>query len=113
MVPGTFGPWVLASTAAYGSNQDNFVLARGLFLGKPTARWGRKARDLRSNGNADRPVAGSTAIARIHEVTRLKSNLARLSTPLVRLSRYGWALWAVLLMASMALTLGAGIKWDW
>ena len=43
----------------------------------------------------------------------MKSNLARISTPLVHLSRYSWVVWAVLLLASMALTLGAGIKWDW
>jgi hypothetical protein len=43
----------------------------------------------------------------------VKSNLARLSTTWAHLSRYSWAFWAVLMLASMALTLGAGIKWGW
>ncbi|HKG56933.1 MAG TPA: hypothetical protein VKA85_06780 [Candidatus Limnocylindrales bacterium] len=43
----------------------------------------------------------------------MKSNLASISTTLVHLSRYSWVVWALLILASMALSLGAGLKWDW
>jgi hypothetical protein len=62
--------------------------------GKPVARWGRKARDL---PREDRPVAVATEI----ETQRwypMKAILARFTV-------------AVSLLATMALTLGAGVKW--
>jgi hypothetical protein len=64
--------------------------------GKPVARRGRKARDLRFREDEDRPAAvigcglsGGNAV---------KANLARFTVVLT-------------LLASMALTLGAGFRW--
>ena len=42
----------------------------------------------------------------------MKAELARVSLALTHLSRYSWVLWTLLLLVSMALSLGAGIKWD-
>ncbi len=42
----------------------------------------------------------------------MKAELARVSLGLAHLSRYSWVLWTLLLLLSMALSLGAGIKWE-
>ena len=42
----------------------------------------------------------------------VKAELARVSLGFTHLSRYGWVLWTLLLLALMALSLGAGIKWE-
>jgi hypothetical protein len=81
--------------------------ANGLSRGKPIARWGRKARDLRS---ADRPVAGSTASLRSIEELDVKPTMERLAWTVAGVARYSWV---ILILASLALSLGAGIKWDW
>ena len=67
--------------------------------GKPTARWGRKARDLgHISPKAARPPA---QVRSAHEGVNVKANLARFTT-------------AIALLASMAMSLGAGIRWwDW
>jgi hypothetical protein len=49
---------------------------------------------------AQRPVTGPSGFWHPYEVVQVKANLARFTR-------------AVVLLASMALTLGAGIKWDW
>jgi len=68
----------------------------GLVQGKPAARWGRKARDLRFS--VDRPVAGPEVRLTLVRYRIVKANLARFTM-------------ALTLLASMALSLGAGIKW--
>ena len=40
----------------------------------------------------------------------MKPNLARLVWAATTLARYSWV---ILILASIALSLGAGIKWDW
>ena len=65
--------------------------------GKPVVRRGRKARDLRRE---DRPVAGVVMHRAGSKESYVKANLARFT-------------WAVALLASMALSIGAGIRWDW
>jgi hypothetical protein len=40
----------------------------------------------------------------------VKPNLARLTWAVASVARYGWV---ILILASLALSLGAGIKWDW
>ena len=42
----------------------------------------------------------------------MKAELARVSLGITHLSRYSWVLWTLLLLVSMALSLGAGIKWE-
>ncbi len=42
----------------------------------------------------------------------MKAELARVRGGLAHLSRYSWVLWTLLLLVSMALSLGAGIKWE-
>ena len=42
----------------------------------------------------------------------MKAELARVRLGLAHLSRYTWVLWTLLLLVSMALSLGAGIKWE-
>ena len=64
--------------------------------GKPAARRGRKARDL---GSDPRPPGCRSHDAARYEVTIVKANLARFTLALV-------------IIASMALTLGAGIRWN-
>ena len=111
MVPGTIGVWVLGQ-AGHTVPPRHQSYAKDLFWGKPIARWGRKARDLQTQER--RPpgcrIDGASSGSRGMHV---KSNLARVSATWAHLSRYSWAFWAVLMLASMALTLGAGIKWDW
>jgi hypothetical protein len=58
---------------------------------------------------ADRPAAGSTANALEDEVLDVNPNLARLAWAVATLARYSWV---ILILASLALSLGAGIKWD-
>jgi hypothetical protein len=48
----------------------------------------------------DRPAAGTTVHTDLHTESLVKSNLARFT-------------WVLALVASMALTLGAGMRWDW
>jgi hypothetical protein len=67
---------------------------RVLVQGKPVARRGRKARDLpRKTARLPGPLVGPDL-----EVVPVKSNLARFTV-------------ALSLLATMALTLGAGVKW--
>ena len=42
----------------------------------------------------------------------MKAELGRVGLWLARLSRYSSVFWALLLLVSMALSLGAGIKWE-
>lgn len=62
--------------------------------GKPVVRRGRKARDLpRKTARLPEPIDGID-----HEVVPVKAILARFTV-------------ALSLLATMALTLGAGVKW--
>jgi hypothetical protein len=65
--------------------------------GKSIARWRRKARDLGSTSTQDSPVAGPGANTDNEGVT-VKANLARFT-------------FALVLLASMAMSLGAGMRW--
>ena len=62
----------------------------------------RREAGTQSQGSSseDRPVAGVQHSARPFEVNPVKAILARFTL-------------AVSLLATMALTLGAGVKWDW
>ena len=40
----------------------------------------------------------------------MKPNMARLTWAVASAARYSWV---ILILASLALSLGAGIKWDW
>ena len=62
--------------------------------GKPVARRGRKARDLAARPPGCRPDRNQAT----DEVASVKAILARFTV-------------ALTLLASMALTLGAGVKW--
>jgi hypothetical protein len=42
----------------------------------------------------------------------VKAELVRVGLGFTHLSRYSWVLWTLLLLAMMALSLGAGIKWE-
>jgi len=91
MAPGLMSPYV--------SHVDVLVLRSLAVQGKSIVRWRRKARDLGSNTTQDRPAAGHVRTA--HEGVIVKANLARFTT-------------AIVLLASMAMSLGAGIRWwDW
>ena len=59
--------------------------------------------------SADRPAAGSTAIALDDEVLDVTPNLARLTWAVATVARYSWV---ILILVSLALSLGAGIKWE-
>jgi hypothetical protein len=59
--------------------------------------------------SAERPVAGSTASALDIEVLDVKPNLARLTWAVATIARYSWV---ILILASLALALGAGIRWE-
>jgi hypothetical protein len=65
--------------------------------GKPVVRRGRKARDLPRK--TARPPESLTRVSTI-EVISVKAILARFTL-------------ALSILATMALTLGAGVKWDW
>ena len=74
------------------------ILRRNLVQGKPVARRGRKARDLPVT--EDRPATeGDGETGRLSKESNVKANLGRFT-------------WAVMLLASMALTIGAGMRWD-
>jgi hypothetical protein len=62
----------------------------------------RREAGTQSQGSSseDRPVAGVQHSARSIEVIPVKAILARFTM-------------AVSILATMALTLGAGVKWDW
>ena len=64
--------------------------------GKPVARRGRKARDLRLEA-AQLPVREQTS-PHGGEGYQMKANLARF-------------MWVIALLSAMALTTGAGIRW--
>jgi len=70
--------------------------ARTVVQGKPVARRGRKARGL----VRDSPAADSPACP----VSKRRRNIVK-----ANLARFTWAL---MLLASMALTIGAGMRWD-
>lgn len=72
-----------------------FVPSVATVQGKPVVRRGRKARDLPCE---DRPAAGNERESLEPEVVIVKANLARFTV-------------ALSLLATMALSLGAGIKW--
>jgi hypothetical protein len=69
--------------------------ARTTVQGKPAARRGRKARDLIETARP--PVQERTDPLEREEI--VKANLARFT-------------WVLMLLAAMALTVGAGIRWD-
>jgi hypothetical protein len=75
--------------------------------GKPTVRWRRKARDLRS-----RPPGCRIDGERLQSAEELdvKPTMERLAWTVAGVARYGWV---ILILASLALSLGAGLKWDW
>ena len=58
--------------------------------------------------SADRPAAGSTATSGCRGVD-VKPNLAQLTWAVATLARYSWV---ILILASLALSLGAGIRWE-
>ena len=69
--------------------------------GKPAVRRGRKARDLppKPRFEADRPVAGGHGPStQTHKESFVKANLARFT-------------WAVAMLAAMALSVGAWMRW--
>ena len=76
--------------------EDKRFLRRSIAQGKPVARRGRKARDLPSNG--DRPVAEDPTHSTDSKESNVKGNLVRLTM-------------AMALVASLALTIGAGLRW--
>ena len=65
--------------------------------GKPVARRGRKARDLRRE--AARPPREECDAPGLGKGKSVKAILARFT-------------WAVMVLGAMALTVGAGIKWS-
>jgi hypothetical protein len=72
------------------------VLRRWAVQGKPAARRGRKARDL--GITRGRPAADPLVSSRRRGVGNVKANLARFTT-------------AIALLATIALSLGAGMRW--
>ncbi len=88
-------PSAARPTASIFLGRDIRPLARPIVQGKPVARRGRKARDLRRE-TARLPIQECrTFIEKEHIV---KANLARFT-------------WALMLLASLALTVGAGMRW--
>jgi len=79
---------------AYGLATEVSNLLRIVVQGKPVARRGRKARDLRRKTARLPTLRGSHPI----EDMAVKTNLARFT-------------WALMLLASLALAAGAGIRW--
>jgi hypothetical protein len=84
-------PW------AHRPDRGRFNLRRELVQGKPVVRRGRKARDLPVM--EDRPATGNPATPTDSKESNVKTNLGRFT-------------WALMLLASMALTVGAGMRWD-
>jgi len=62
----------------------------------------RREAGTQSQGSSpeDRPVAGIRRPRQTQKESSVKGNLVRLT-------------WAIALVASMALTVGAGLRWDW
>jgi hypothetical protein len=74
------------------------VSTRNVVQGKPVARRGRKARDL-PRETARLPTRWVSRFFLGRERDIVKSKLARVT-------------WALMLLASLALTVGAGMRWD-
>ena len=85
----------LSDARPHRSSRSDVRSAWTTVQGKPVARWGRKARDL-PRKTARLPAAD--AGHRDHEGENVKANLARFTV-------------ALALLATMALSLGAGVKW--
>ena len=85
------------TTAAPSLSRGIRPSAYRIVQGKPVARRGRKARDL-SSETARLPVLPASTPS-VKKEQLVKANLARFT-------------WALTLLASMALTVGAGIRWD-
>ena len=66
--------------------------------GKPVARRGRKARDLRRE-TARLPIESHRVLPIGKKELRVKANLARFT-------------WAIMVLGAMALTIGAGMRWN-
>ncbi len=66
--------------------------------GKPVARRGRKARDLRTE-TARPPIRECVSTFLLEGREHVKANLARFT-------------WAVMLVAAMPLATGAGMRWE-
>ena len=79
-------------------DEETNVLRSRSVQGKPVARRGRKARDLRNNWRPPGRRSKNERIDTTLGVDVVKANLARFT-------------WALAIVASMALTLGAGIRW--
>jgi len=77
------------------AGRTNVPLIRRTAQGKPVARRGRKARDLPSRETARLPVPGCQVL---YEGIEVKANLGRFTT-------------ALALLATLALSLGAGARW--
>jgi hypothetical protein len=77
--------------------RDDTRLTVEIDKGKPVARRGRKARDLRPQGG--RPVTEVQAHRGISKGRSVKQILARLSL-------------AIMMLGAMALTTGAGVRWQ-
>ncbi len=87
---------VVSCSWADGSPEGRTSLHRFIVQGKPVVRRGRKARDLFE----DRPAADPPVLQLTHtKESIVKANLARFTGVLT-------------LLASLALTLGAGIRWS-
>jgi hypothetical protein len=93
MVPTTY---VRAGTARPSFDLRTFVLRRVLVQGKPVVRRGRKARDLSDNGRPPGYRGLGDPIG--SKESNVKTNLGRFTG-------------ALMLLASMALTVGAGMRW--
>jgi hypothetical protein len=85
-----------AGLALTFQTRTKIVLGRWAVQGKPVVRRGRKARDLESDS---RPPGRRTDDAISITRCNVKANLARFTT-------------AIALLASVALSLGAGIRWE-
>jgi hypothetical protein len=82
--------------------------ANGLNQGQTHREVGTQSQRI-CGTSADRPAAGSTAIALDDEVLDVMPNLARLTWAVATVARYSWV---ILILVSLALSLGAGIKWE-
>jgi hypothetical protein len=87
------GPWSGHSSSTERRSFPSIAIVQG----KPVVRRGRKARDL-PRETARPPV--TVDLAHNHKVGAVKANLARFT-------------FAITLLATMAMSLGAGIKWFW
>jgi hypothetical protein len=78
-------------------DQRTSILRRAIVQGKPVVRRGRKARDLPVT--EDRPATENRRDLIDSKESDVKTNLRRFT-------------WAVTLLASMALSIGAGMRWS-